>query len=133
MIDGKDNQKDTALNRRSCFRKEDSSEEKIFFTLLNRRPLNMSQIAKHAEISASLVYYHLPLMIKKGMVVRYENIYTLQPFFYDEDTLDKMFDQMEALVTFMASQIMASDEDDAWEVVKNNLMCFLSCIEISRK
>ncbi len=133
MIDGKDSLKDASLIRRSHLNEEDSSEEKIFFTLFTHGLLNMSQIAKHSKMSPALVYYHLPRMVEKGILVKDKNLYSLQPLFYNDEVIREAFDRLEYLVTYMAKNIIAGDELDAWEVMKQNTVYFMSCVGIKRE
>jgi DNA-binding IclR family transcriptional regulator len=121
------------ITRRSHLKEEDSSEEKIFFSLFTHGSLNMSQIAKHTGMSAGLVHYHLPKMVKKGMLVRDKNLYSLQPFFHNDDAIKGAFELLEGLMTLMASNMVAADQLDAWEIMRENLMCFISCVDIERE
>ena len=72
-------------------------------------------------------------MVQKGMIVKDDRLYSLQPLFYNEDVLRETFKKLEGLVQFMAKFMIADDNLDAWEVIKHNMICFMSCVDIDRK
>lgn len=102
-----------------------TGEKKIFRVLLEKYPLTLSQISREAGLKTSLVQYHLPRMIIKGIVLKKKQKYELQPFFYSE-LYDELVEDIDKIIKRMASYVYGDCTDNGvWEVMRNNLLEFI--------
>lgn len=72
-------------------------------------------------------------MVKEEVIVQEGRLYSLQPFFYDEENMLESFFWLEGLAKSMAKSMIASASSDAWKVIRNNLICYMAGIDIEEE
>lgn len=109
-------------------------KKRLFQLLLHDFPLTIYEMTKETGISETLIRYHLPQMIRDGIIVVEEDgrkkIYSLQNYFYQDDVYEELVKRMIDVVDYMADFTERPDGCDLppLEVMKNNLKLFMETL-----
>lgn len=118
--------------------KADSAQKqlKIFLTMLDAdKPLRLTEISDHCKMSPQLVKYHLPNMVKDGLIVPIdidgEKYYSVQLVFLNTALFDKLSSKIIPVVKIIADNVSYEyAEGDKEDVIRNCLVAYI--IGISR-
>lgn len=112
---------------------DDSTRFKIMFTLIkNKIPINLTELAKQAQLDKELVFHHLKRLKDDLLVAELEDkTYTAQPFFYDENAMEILNNQMKSIILTMLRELQETYADEQLEkAIKNNLEIFIQTFAI---
>lgn len=112
---------------------DDSTRFKIMFTLIkNKIPINLTELAKQAQLDKELVFHHLKRLKDDLLVAELEDkTYTAQPMFYDENAMEILNNQMKSIILTMLRELQVTYSDEQLEkAVKNNLEIFIQTFAI---
>jgi hypothetical protein len=110
---------------------------KIFLAVLDAdKALREADIVKATGLPKQLVSYHIPLMVKDGLLVPVDikkiRYYAVQMIFLNDDLFNKLLDSIVPVVKLVASSLVYEHtENDRESVIRNNMIAFLSTV--SRK
>ena len=116
---------------------------KIFLFMLDAdKPLRMTEISDGTGYSTPLLCYHIPKMIKNGLLVpvdlegnipgQMEKFYTIQMVFLNDALIEKLTKAFLPVVKIVGSNLVYEHTENGREgVIFNNLVAFLATI--SRK
>jgi len=112
---------------------DDSTRFKIMFTLIkNKIPINLTELAKQAQLDKELVFHHLKRLKDDLLVAELEDkTYTAQPMFYDENAMEILNNQMKSIILTMLRELQVTYSDEQLEkAIKNNLEIFIQTFAI---
>lgn len=89
------------------------SGSQVFFILYREaKPMTTYEISKKAKISWKLVDYHLPKLLKQGLILKEKDKYLINPIFVDEDLWDIYYGFMKLLVSYISDKLIMQCEDE---------------------
>lgn len=88
------------------------SGSQVFFILYHEaKPMTTYEISKNTKLSWKLVNYHLPKLLKQGLILKEEDKYLINPIFVDEDLWDIYYGFMKLLVSYISDKLIMQCED----------------------
>jgi len=123
------------IKKRRNVEEDDTSAVRIMFVLMNSdKYLTCSEIAKEAEMSATLAFHHLKYLKKGYLVMEDENKkYGCQQFFKDEDLIDDIDSLLIMILKIFSKNIDTEKTGDKkfFRAVLSNLKMYLEIFELT--
>lgn len=108
----------------------------ILYTVLRAdKPLQLSDIADQAGMAKQKVHYHIPALVKQGLLVPHDldgaRYYSLQPPFLREELFRAYMDEMRDLFHRLGNELIGDHVADLPEAVKNNFALFIRILDLT--
>ena len=111
-----------------------STRLKIIFQLRkSTQPMTLTELTKELQLDKELVFHHLKNLKEEFVVAELpDKTYTLQSFFYDDNTMEDLNGLMKLIITRILRELGETDytEDQLGEALKNNLQLFIETFSI---
>ena len=107
---------------------------KLFLSLFDGdRPMRLSEISEVSGESPQLVKYHLPKMIRDGIIVPLdidgEKYYSVQFVFLNTVLFEKLSEKIIPVVKTIAENVSYEHtKEDKESVIRNSLLCLIMAI-----
>jgi len=120
------------VHRKGWLPKTTQTQYRIVLTLVvNGNEMTLSEIADSIKVDRQLVAHHLPIMIKKGLVVpTTDKRYMCQPVM---NNIDELIKYTEPIIQKMSEGIFDEHAKSTENVIMENLMCYFALMSYDFK